>query len=135
MNKIALLIAGMALVASSLPAAAEAPSLRGLPKAMLGGWCATGQHFSDGDTWSNSTYQRRPRSQCKGDWMQLGARGYVESIGEDVICRFATINQIDKDRFAITARCQSEEAPSYNEEMMFSLSGKVLTGSVKLRNE
>jgi hypothetical protein len=105
-----------------------------LHKEMLGGWCATGQAFSDGDTWSNTTYVRSSRRACAGDWLQLRARGYVEQVGEPVICRFVTIKQIDRSTFAVMARCQAEESPWYREQMEFSMAGGVLTGSVKTRD-
>ena len=127
-----LLMIAASVLAFAGAAQAEAPSLRSLPEAMLGGWCASGQ-ITDDDGWSSSTYFRSKRGKCGGDWMRLRARGYVETVGEPVTCRFISIHQIDRDRFAVTARCQAEEAPWHTEQMEFSLSGTVLTGSIKLR--
>jgi hypothetical protein len=103
-----------------------------LPKAMLGGWCAIASGYIDGgNTWSHSTYVRSSRGRCRGDWLQLRARGYVEDMEEGPFaCRFMEIRQLDKARFAVTARCQASDEP---EQMEFELSGgTVLTGSVKI---
>jgi hypothetical protein len=94
-----LLMIAASVLAFAGAAQAEAPSLRSLPEAMLGGWCASGQITGD-DGWSSSTYFRSKRGKCGGDWMRLRARGYVETVGEPVTCRFISIHQIDKDRFA-----------------------------------
>jgi hypothetical protein len=126
-----LLMIAASVLAFAGAAQAEAPSLRSLPEAMLGGWCASGQ--TGDDVWSSSTYFRSKRGECGGDWMRLRGRGYVETVGEPVTCRFISIHQIDKARFAVTARCQAEESPWHTEQLEFSLSGAVLTGSVKLR--
>lgn len=130
-----LLLLATALIALN---AQNAQAEGALPKAMLGGWCATGHTTDAADTWSSSTYRRSSRRACgEGDWLQLGARGYVEQVGEPVTCRFVSVRSMwtrgGAQWHAITARCQAEEADWYDEELMFSLAGRVLTGSVKLR--
>ena len=124
------------LVALATPAAAEHPPimLKALPHSFQGGWCATS--LTDSDGWSSSTYYRIKYSDCAGDWLMLRGRGYVENIGEPppVTCRFLSIQQIGKQMFAVTARCQGYEEPGWHTEtMQFELSGAVLTGSVKVR--
>lgn len=115
---------------------AEAPAVRALPAAMLGGWCAIAAGYIDASTtWSHSTYVRRSRGRCRGDWLQLAGRGYVEDMEEGPFaCRFIEIRQLAKARFAVTARCQAtEESERRTEQMEFELSGGiVLTGSVKI---
>jgi hypothetical protein len=132
MNKF--LFGAAMLVALATPAAAEHPPimLKGLPHALLGGWCATG-NFNPDDHWSSSTYRRGKRGECRDDFMVLRGRGYVEKLGgESVTCRFVSIQQILPNSFHIEARCQGEESPWHSETMQFELSGAVLTGSVKL---
>lgn len=107
---------------------AEAPAARGLPAAMLGGWCATAHTVVDGEGWWISTYHRSTRRACAGDWMRLRARSYVEQVGQDVSCRFVAINQIDQVRYAVTAVCQGNPG---TEQMEFSQAGNMLTGSIK----
>lgn len=110
-----------------------------LPKALVGGWCATGQvTYTDDDTWSHSTYRRSTRRACgERDWLQMRTRGYVNHSGEDVICRFVSVRTVwtagGEQYHFIAARCRAEESGWYGEEMMFSLSDGVLTDSVKLR--
>lgn len=106
-----------------------------LHKEMLGGWCATGITDSEGRV--SSTYQRSTRQACTGDWLQLGARGYVEhlevsEVPQPITCQFMTIKQTDRSTFAVAARCRDAKARRsgwYREQIEFSMTD-VLTGSV-----
>jgi hypothetical protein len=120
MKRLLLIAASVGLAMLASPVAADE-----LPRSYLGAWCASGV------TDIGETFVRTKNLKACEQWMTIRARGFVDADGERT-CRFLRVYKIHPStvlagHFLVRARCQAVDAEPYGQEIMFTLTGTVLT--------